>query len=187
MADIAAKQERNGEFWADCVTRIAESRDKDSFMLVFDHFSPRVNAYLLGQGAASSIAEDLAQEALLALWNKAHLYHRDKAAVSTWLFRVARNLWIDKLRKQRGIAYESDDNLEETVDPDVRLNADGDRLKAVLDTLPVNQAQVVYKSYYEGKSHSEIAQETGMPLGSVKSSLRLAIKAFRQHFGESGV
>ena len=77
MAEIATEQERSGEFWADCMARIAESRDKDSFMLLFDHFSPRVNAYLLGQGAAASIAEDLAQEALLALWNKAHLYHRD--------------------------------------------------------------------------------------------------------------
>lgn len=187
MAENAVEQERNGEFWAACMARIAESRDKDSFMLLFDHFSPRVNAYLLGQGAAAPMAEDLAQEALLALWNKAHLYNAEKAAVSTWLFRVARNLWIDKLRKQRGIAYESDDNLAETVDADVRLNADGERLKAVLDTLPVNQAQVVYKSYYEGKSHSEIAEETGMPLGSVKSSLRLAIKAFRQYFGENGL
>ena len=66
------------------------------------------------------------------------------------------------------------------------LGADGDRLKSALDALPLNQAQVVYKSYYEGKSHSEIAAETGMPLGSVKSSLRLAIKAFREQFGEVG-
>ncbi len=187
MAELAVEQARNGEFWADCVERIAQERDKHSFMQLFDYFSPRVNAYLLGQGAEPAMAEDLSQEALLALWNKAHLYSREKAAVSTWLFRVARNLWIDRLRKQRGIAYESDENLAETVDDEARLNADSERLKAVLDTLPQSQAQVVYKSYYEGKSHSEIAGETGMPLGSVKSSLRLAIKAFRQHFGEDGV
>ncbi|MBB5188664.1 MULTISPECIES: sigma-70 family RNA polymerase sigma factor [Zhongshania] len=187
MAELAVEQARNGEFWADCVERIAQERDKHSFMQLFDYFSPRVNAYLLGQGAEAAMAEDLSQEALLALWNKAHLYSREKAAVSTWLFRVARNLWIDRLRKQRGVAYESDENLAETVDDEARLNADGERLKAVLDTLPQSQAQVVYKSYYEGKSHSEIAGETGMPLGSVKSSLRLAIKAFRQHFGEDGV
>ncbi|WP_373077746.1 sigma-70 family RNA polymerase sigma factor [Zhongshania sp.] len=187
MAELAVEQARNGEFWAECVERIAQERDKHSFMQLFDYFSPRVNAYLLGQGADAAMAEDLSQEALLALWNKAHLYSREKAAVSTWLFRVARNLWIDRLRKQRGIAYESDENLAETVDDEARLNADGERLKAVLDTLPQSQAQVVYKSYYEGKSHSEIAAETGMPLGSVKSSLRLAIKVFRQHFGEGGL
>ena len=185
MADNAVEQERNGEFWAGCMARVAENRDKDSFMLLFDHFSPRVNAYLLGQGAASSIAEDLAQEALLALWNKAHLYNAEKAAVSTWLFRVARNLWIDKLRKQRGIAYESEDEISELVEHDPTLDADGDRLLAVMGDLPGNQASVVYKSYYEGKSHSEIAEETGMPLGSVKSSLRLAIRSFRQHFLEA--
>ncbi|MBU71361.1 MULTISPECIES: sigma-70 family RNA polymerase sigma factor [Spongiibacter] len=185
MAEDATKVERDGAFWADCMERIANDRDKQSFMMLFDHFSPRVNAYLLGQGVEASMAEDLTQDALLALWNKAHLYKRDKAAVSTWLFRVARNLWIDKLRKQRGVAYESEDSLVETYEPEPSVNADGDRLKKLMEQLPNNQAQVVYKSYYEGKSHSEIAQETGMPLGSVKSSLRLAIRAFRQHFGEN--
>merc|ERR1712108_51864 len=97
-----------------------------------DHFSPRVNAYLLGQGVEASMAEDLTQDALLALWNKAHLYKRDKAAVSTWLFRVARNLWIDKLRKQRGVAYESEDSLVETYEPEPSVNADGDRLKKLM-------------------------------------------------------
>jgi RNA polymerase sigma-70 factor (ECF subfamily) len=184
MADIAVEKVRSGAFWADCMDSIVRERDQNGFMMLFDHFSPRVNAYLLGQGADSAMAEDLTQEALLALWNKAHLYNREKAAVSTWLCRGARNLWIDRLRKQRGIAYETEELWEDTADAEVALNADGDRLKAVLDTLPGNQAQVVYKSYYEGKSHSEIAEETGMPLGSVKSSLRLAIKAFRQHFGE---
>ena len=89
------------------------------------------------------------------------------------------------MRKQRGVAYESEDSLVETYEPEPSVNADGDRLKKLMEQLPNNQAQVVYKSYYEGKSHSEIAQETGMPLGSVKSSLRLAIRAFRQHFGEN--
>jgi RNA polymerase sigma factor (sigma-70 family) len=183
MAEDGTAQQ-NGAYWASCMQRVADERDKSSFMQLYDYFSPRVNAYLVGQGVDAAGAEDLTQEALLALWNKAHLYNPEKAAVSTWLFRVARNLWIDKLRKQRGVAYESDDGLADVaVVSNDYGEADGDRLQAVLETLPRNQAQVVYKSYYEGKSHSEIAQETGMPLGSVKSSLRLAIKAFRQHFG----
>lgn len=183
MAEESAEVVKNGAYWADCMAAVAEDRDKQRFMELYDHFSPRVNAYLGAQGVDSAMAEDLAQEALLALWNKAHLYKREKAAVSTWLFRVARNLWIDKMRKQRGIAYEADDSLAELETTEMTLEADGDRIKAVLDQLPTNQAQVVFKSYFEGKSHSEIAEETGMPLGSVKSSLRLAIRAFRQHFG----
>lgn len=186
MAEEATEQERSGKFWAQCMENIARDRDRHSFMLLYDHFSPRVNAYLMGQGVDGASAEDITQDALLALWNKAKLYHPEKAAVSTWLFRVARNLWIDRLRKQRGIAYESDDSLADVVETEPTLSADGDRLKAALESLPNNQAQVVYKSYYEGKSHSEIALELGMPLGSVKSSLRLAIKAFREHFGDDG-
>ncbi len=174
----------NGEYWSQCVINIATKRDKQSFMALYDYFSPRVNAYLLGQGVEASLAEDLSQEALLTLWNKAKLYNPKKAAVSTWLFRVARNLWIDRLRKNRRVAYESDELLEQvSVDGEPLEIADSDRLKAVIDGLPRNQAQAVYMSYYEGKSHSEIAEETGMPLGSVKSSLRLAMKAFRQSFG----
>ncbi|MBD2858119.1 sigma-70 family RNA polymerase sigma factor [Spongiibacter sp. KMU-158] len=178
----------SGEYWSQCVLNIAQHRDKQSFMAIYDYFSPRVNAYLLGQGVEPQLAEDLTQEALLTLWNKARLYNPEKAAVSTWLFRVARNLWIDRLRKSRRVAYESDELLEFVADEGEPLEvSDADRLKAVIDSLPRNQAQAVYMSYYEGKSHSEIAEETGMPLGSVKSCLRLAIKAFRQSFGVDAV
>ncbi len=175
--------------WVACMTKVAEARDKQSFMALFDHFSPRVNAYLLGQGVEPGMAEDLPQEALLALWNKAHLYKPDKAAVSTWLFRVARNLWIDRLRKQRATVYELEDEyLESGVgaqDPEEDTGElDSDRIQQALDGLPRNQAHVVYKAYFEGKSHSEIAADTGMPLGSVKSSLRLALHALRQKYGE---
>lgn len=185
MADDVETAPLSGAHWASCMERVAQQRDKVSFMQIFDHFSPRVNSYLQGQGVDAAAAEDLTQEALLALWNKAHLYRSEKAAVSTWLFRIARNLWIDKLRKQRGIAYEAEDQIPDLVDHDPTLDADGDRLLAVIGDLSSNQASVVYKSYYEGKSHSEIAEETGMPLGSVKSSLRLAIRSLRQHFSEA--
>lgn len=184
-ATAAMPEAASGAFWAQCMANIAQRRDKQSFMALYDHFSPRVNAYLLGQGVDAAQAEDLSQEALLTLWKKAHLYKPEKAAVSTWLFRVARNLWIDRLRKQRRVAYESDDLLDSVAaeQQPQAVAADGDRLQAVLDSLPRNQAQAVYMSYYEGKSHSEIAEETGMPLGSVKSCLRLAMRTFRQSFG----
>lgn len=176
--------------WIVCMEQVARQRDKQSFMELFDYFSPRVNAYLLGMGVDSGLAEDLSQEALLALWNKAHLYQPRKAAVSTWLFRVARNLWIDRLRKQRATVYELDDEyLEAGVgaeDPEEDTGElDADRIQEALEALPRNQAQVVYKAYFEGKSHSEIAADTGMPLGSVKSSLRLALQALREKYGEN--
>ncbi|MFT5032719.1 MAG: RNA polymerase sigma factor (sigma-70 family) [Bermanella sp.] len=176
--------------WILCMEQIASYRDKQSFMELFDYFSPRVNSYLLGMGADSGLAEDLSQEALLALWNKSHLYQSRKAAVSTWLFRIARNLWIDRLRKQRAVVYELDDEYLEAglgaIDSEEDTGElDADKIQQALDALPRNQAQVVYKSYFEGKSHSEIAGDTGMPLGSVKSSLRLALRVLREKYGES--
>ncbi len=175
--------------WISCMEQVAKQRCKQSFMELFDYFSPRVNAYLLGMGADSGLAEDLSQEALLALWNKAHMYQSRKAAVSTWLFRIARNLWIDRLRKQRAAIYELDEEYLEAglgaQDPDEDTGAlDADKIQQALVDLPRNQAQVVYKAYFEGKSHSEIAADTGMPLGSVKSSLRLALQALRVQYGE---
>ncbi|WP_372777413.1 sigma-70 family RNA polymerase sigma factor [Litorivivens sp.] len=177
------------KYWIDCMAKVAEGRDKQSFMALFDHFSPRVNAYLLGQGVEAGMAEDLTQEALLTLWNKAHLYQPKKAAVSTWLFRVARNLWIDRLRKQRAKVYELEDEFLEAgvgaLDPEEDTGElDSDRIQEALAALPQNQAQVVYMAYFEGKSHSEIAADTGMPLGSVKSGLRLALQSLRKKYGE---
>ncbi len=180
----------DAQHWVICMEQIAGRRDKQSFMELFDYFSPRVNSYLQGMGADVGLAEDLSQEALLTLWNKSHLYQSRKAAVSTWLFRIARNLWIDRLRKHRGAVYALDDEYLEAglgVEyPEDDFGAlDADKIQKALDALPRNQAQVVYKTYFEGKSHSEIAGDTGMPLGSVKSSLRLALQALRAMYGES--
>lgn len=189
MTESSLGESVDARHWVACMARVAGERDKQSFMQLFDYFSPRVNAYLLGLGVDAGLAEDLSQEALLALWNKAHLYESKKAAVSTWLFRVARNLWIDRLRKQRAIVYELEDEYLEAgmgaQDPEEDTGQlDSDRIQEALASLPRNQAQVVFKAYFEGKSHSEIAADTGMPLGSVKSSLRLALQTLRQKYGE---
>ncbi len=170
--------------WAEAVQRVASDRCRESFMVLFDHFAPRINSYLRQQGAAPDVAEDLSQEALLTLWRKAGQYAPDKAAVSTWLFRIARNLMIDRLRRERGIAYAAEDMAPEPVEEDRSAStADGDTLRQLIHALPPAQAEVVYKSYFEGKSHGEIADESGEPLGSVKSRLRLALKHLRRHLG----
>lgn len=171
--------------WAECVRRIAEQRDRASFMQLFDHFAPRVNSYLRQQGANESLAEDLCQEILLTVWRKAGQYDPSKAAVSTWLFRIARNRMIDHLRRERGIAYDSEDDAAADLvsDEDVSLNVDGSRIRELVSDLPPQQVEAVYKSYFEGKSHGEIAAETGMPLGTVKSNLRRAVLSLRRQLG----
>mgnify|MGYP000371464964 CR=1 FL=1 len=169
--------------WSACVERVAQDRCRESFLQLFDYYAPRISRYLGQQGMSAEQAEELSQEAMLGLWRKAHLYDRHKAAVSTWLFRIARNLMIDRLRGERGIAYDSEDMAEEPVAEDGSpVACDAATLRAKISELPAVQIELVYKSYFEGKSHGEIAAETGQPLGSVKSRLRAALATLRRQF-----
>ncbi len=178
LAELA-KTEQTPD-WADCVARVASERCRASFLQLFDYYAPRLNSYLRQQGASDEMAEELAQEALLSLWRKAHLYDPGKAQVSTWLFRIARNLMIDQLRRERGIAYDALDAADEPVMEDQAPEAsDAEALRRQIATLPEEQLTLVYKNFFEGKSHAEIAHETGQPLGSVKSRLRAALKRLR--------
>ncbi len=171
--------------WADCVVRVAECGCRDSFIQLFDHFAPRINSYLRKQGAQPETAEELSQEALLTLWRKAKLYDPSKAAVSTWLFRVARNLMIDHLRKERSIGYDLEhEPIEMAIDDTAYQASEAATLRKSIATLPELQSEVIYKSYFEGKSHSEIAAETGQPLGSVKTRIRTALRTLRKHFDD---
>ncbi len=175
--------------WPVLMAAVVEHGDKQAFMQIYDHFAPRLVSYLQAQGASTAQAEELAQEAMLNVWRKAPLYQADKAALSTWIFRIARNLYIDSLRRQRMLLVEWDDQYEQQESFDSPQLEGGDdhlveaRIKAAMESLPNQQAQVVYKSFFESKSHSEIAADMDLPLGSVKSSLRLAFQKLRQALG----
>lgn len=191
--DFAAPRARDSEErrkqvrddWSACLTALAESRDKSEFARLFSHFAPRVKSYILRLGMPEASAEEITQEAMLLVWRKAHLFNRAKASASTWIFTLARNQSIDRMRRDKMPLYELP---EEEPDPDERdMNEHGvleDRMRAAIETLPENQAQVLHLSYYEGKSHSEIADQLGIPLGSVKSRLRLAFSKLKAHWGE---
>lgn len=166
--------------WNHCLTAVAKTKDKALFMTFYDHFAPRLTSWLLGLCKDPSLAEELAQEALLTVWRKADQYDADKAAASTWVFRIGRNLYLDHTRRQkvrdRAAVIMMDEDEPETPE----INADAERLQQAIKALPVQQAQVLYKSYFEGKSHQEIASDMDLPLGSVKSSLRLAFQKLCQ-------
>jgi RNA polymerase sigma-70 factor (ECF subfamily) len=168
--------------------RVAAERDRAAFALLFSHFAPRVKAYLLRLGAPPALAEDLAQEALLNLWRKAHLFDPAKASAATWLFTIARNLRIDAIRREKRPELEPEDFLPDSPAPADHAMALADeevRLRAALKDLPPDQIQVVELSFFADKPHSQIADELGIPLGTVKSRLRLAMARLKRALGEA--
>lgn len=167
-------------YWSMQMEGVAARRDVVCFMRIYDYYAPRLLRYLLGLNVAAAQAEELVQEALLRLWRRAELFNPSRASLSTWLFCVARNLYIDSRRgephwlpMQEGLDALEEQGVDVTGST-AEASADHVGLTRAIDTLPTVQARLIRMSYFEAKSHSEIAQELGMPLGSVKSNLRRA-------------
>lgn len=166
--------------------RVAAHQDKAAFAILFTHFAPRVKAYLLRLGASSGVAEELAQEALLSVWRKAHLFDPAKASAATWLCTIARNLRIDAIRREKRPELDPEDFMPEPdadADAGLMLAEDEGRLRLALKELPADQIQVVELSFFADKPHSQIAAELGIPLGTVKSRLRLAMGRLKRAMG----
>lgn len=170
---------KDASYWAGQMAGVARTRDRASFMRIYDHFAPRVRVYLKGLGSPEPVAEELAQEALLRLWQRAELYDAGRGGLSTWLFRIARNLHIDRVRREPQWvlvqdALEKANESDEAGASRAESYAEQADLKDRIDKLPAIQARLIRMSYFEAKSHQVIAYELGMPLGTVKSSLRRA-------------
>lgn len=175
-ASDSTPQPRDPAYWDGVMSNVAERRCRASFMRIYDHFMPRVLSYLMNLGATRPLAEDLAQEALLRLWQRAHYYDPVRGSLCTWLFRIARNLHIDRVRKEPyWIPMQASLGLIELKESTPSTNesyTDASLLRRELGQLPAKQARVIRMSYFEGKTHREIAAELQMPLGTVKSDLR---------------
>jgi RNA polymerase sigma-70 factor (ECF subfamily) len=169
---------------AERLAQIAESRDREAFAALFEYYAPRVKAYLMKAGADSGAAEELMQEAMIAVWRKADRFDPAKASPSTWIFTIARNLRIDAFRRGRRPALEPD---EPELAPQAPSSADvlivraqeATAVRNVLSQLPVEQQTVLRMAYYDDRSQSEIATELKLPLGTVKSRMRLALARLR--------
>jgi RNA polymerase sigma-70 factor, ECF subfamily len=175
--------------FAELVQAIVERRDQASFAALFDYYGPRVKAYLKRLGANDGLAEDIVQEAMLTVWRKAASYDPAKAAVGTWIFTIARNLRIDAIRRDRHRDLDPTDPRlapEPAILPDreVETAREEAQVRAALQALPEDQAKIVNLAFYDGKSHGEIAASLAIPLGTVKSRLRLAFRRVRGLVGE---
>lgn len=174
-------QEQTRE-WADVIARIRDHRDRTAFQRLFSHFAPRVKAFLMKSGADASLAEECTQEVMATLWQKAHLFDPSRASAATWIFTIARNRKIDALRKQRRPEPE-DLPWGPEQEPDqadaLALQQESEKLGAAIAQLPEKQKDLIEKAYFGDLTHSEIAEETGLPLGTIKSRIRLALDRLR--------
>jgi RNA polymerase sigma-70 factor (ECF subfamily) len=181
-ADKAAKRAA----WVPQIIAVRDAKDTAAFAELFAHFGPRVKSFLMKSGASPDMAEECTQEVMVTLWRKAHLFDPAKASVSTWIFTIARNRKIDLLRKQRRVEPE-DLPWGPEPDPDqadaIGLQQETEILGQAIAALPEKQRMLIEKAYYGELTHSEIAAQTGLPLGTIKSRIRLALDRLRHAIG----
>ena len=174
------------------LTAVGADRDAEAFTLLFDHFGPRVQAQMLRQGLAPFVAADVTQDVMETIWRKAHLFDRSKAGAATWVFRIAHNRRIDIGRRSREICCANEDfalipDPAATSDHDIDAAQREAHLHAALESLPQEQCALVKLAFFEGMAHSAIAEFTNLPLGTVKSRLRLAFARLRRFLLDLGV
>jgi RNA polymerase sigma-70 factor (ECF subfamily) len=180
--DGVTEKDKQNEDWIVCIAAIRDQKDKDAFARLFQHFAPRVKAFLIRSGAEDGLAEECAQEVMATLWHKAHLFDPTRASAATWIFTIARNRRIDAFRKQRRPEPEDlpwgPDHEPDQADALV-LQEETDKLGEAIAALPQKQRELIEKAYFGDLSHREIADQTGLPLGTIKSRIRLALDRLR--------
>jgi RNA polymerase sigma-70 factor (ECF subfamily) len=176
----------------DLLTAVGVNRDGAAFATLFGHFVPRVRTQMMRLGVAAVAADDITQDVMEAIWSKAHLFDRRKSAAATWIFHIARNRRIDVRRRSREFpcAMEDFSAIPDPGEPhDNRFDA-AEReyaVRAALGALPREQFALVKLAFFDGLSHATISEQTKLPLGTVKSRLRLAFSRLRQALHDAGV
>ncbi len=170
--------------WSRYLGAIAAHQDRAAFARLFGHFAPRIKTFMRRSGAGDAAAEELAQEVMLAVWRKAALFDPATTGASAWIFTIARNLRIDALRREaKNLPVDIDAEFLMDGGPaadDTVAGAQAEaRVRQALAELPPEQVRVVELSFYQEKAHGEIATALGIPLGTVKSRLRLAMAKLR--------
>ena len=180
--------DREMDPWTLRLQAVARDRDRQAYGELFRHFAPLLKSFALSTSGMSSnaLAEELVQEVMLKIWNRAATFDAAKASATTWIYTLARNCRIDLLRRKFRVQEEVDvDELwdfgtdpEELHDELYQKRIEVE-IRESLRALPIEQRQIIAKVYMEGKSHSEVAEELSLPLGTVKSRIRLAMSKLK--------
>lgn len=189
QSEPTALNEADRGRFADLLERVARRQDRGAFAALFAYFAPRVKGYLVRLGCDGAQAEELTQEVMVAVWRKATTFDRAQASASTWIFRIARNRRIDLYRREQRATLDAEDPA---LRPNAPLAPDDEavavdretRIREAMAALPPEQFELVRRHFYEDLTHTEIAELTGLPLGTVKSRLRLAFAKLRSRLEE---
>lgn len=197
--DTGMKAQEKEKFDADyneLLNLVAQKQDKVAFTQIFKHFAPRVKSFLMAKKIEETLAEEIMQDVMVTLWRKAKLFDPEKASASTWIFTIARNRHIDFIRKGARLFYDDpdsvlltnqEDTLIQSADEIVESKENNKLLKKALKNLPEEQAHLLKKAFFEDKTHAVIAEEEKLPLGTVKSRIRLALIKLQNALHQEGV
>lgn len=171
------------------IDAVARNEDVAAFEALFRHFGPKVKAYMMRRAGSPQIAEELMQETMMAVWNKAALFDADRGSPSAWIFTIARNQFISAYRKQNRPEFDPNDPAfvpaqTEPVDLGLESRQDAERVHAAMQALPAEQRELVQRSFFGEVSHNALAEELRLPLGTVKSRIRMAIAKLRKSLEE---
>lgn len=175
------------------LVRVGKSRDREAFIALFHHYAPRLKSWLMGKGTNEALVEELVQNAMTTVWEKAKSYNPAKAGAGTWIFTIARNKRIDALRQIKYPELDLDSpevaaSIENTAtDEPFASPALYKKLGQAVKDLPPEQSELLKMAYFENKSHQDIATERKLPLGTVKSRLRLAMEKLRTSLNDEGI
>jgi len=188
---IADKRPKAKVEWVELIGRVASQGDREAFKSLFEHFAPRIKGFMIKAGCSADQAEEIAQETLIAVWRKAGQFDPTTTGVAAWIFTIARNLRIDAVRRAaRGGRSGPEAELADAADPadaaDIVISRaeDASRVKAAIERLSAEQSSVIRLSFIEERPHPEIANMLGIPLGTVKSRIRLAMNRLRDLLDE---
>jgi RNA polymerase sigma factor (sigma-70 family) len=174
---------------ADRLVAVAQCGDHAAFAAVFEYFAPRIKSYLLRSGSDATMAEEVMQETMFTVWRKAGHFDPSKGSASTWVFTIARNLRIDAFRRDRRPEFDPDDpaltlESDPPVDQAIVQQQSAAHLKEALTILSCDEQMLLKLAFYDDLSHSAISKKLGVPLGTVKSRIRLAFAKLRTALGD---
>jgi RNA polymerase sigma-70 factor (ECF subfamily) len=165
----------------DLVSQVAKNKDRKSFGILFDYFAPRVIGYLVNSGSKIDVAEEITQEVLSNVWQKSAQFNHKKGNVNTWIFTIARNKKIDRIRKKGDSSY----NTVELIDALYSNKSNNileieEKIEEIQLMLDESEKKLIKMNFFEGKTHKKISEDLEIPLGTVKSKIRNILNKMRK-------